>query len=198
MRHYWTKEEEDFIATLIGYHPVRRLIALVKARFPLPISDLAIKAKIEKVAKANKEKIGDRVDNYSMSAVAKFLGVRDIIVRRWVNSGMKARKCGGLWIIRHQDLVEFAKANPRRLKQVSREGLEWLFEADMDWINVVIKAKPLKLLRPVYCVTTDKLYPSVRSAGLDLDISRDRIRTCLENGLPLKVSKRYLIFKYAD
>jgi hypothetical protein len=198
MRHYWTREEEDFILQLIGYYPVKKIVTRVKANYSLPISDLAIKAKIEKLARVNKERVRDRVDNYSMLSVARFLGVRDIIVRRYISSGLKAHKCGGLWVIKHKDLVQFAKENPRRFRSCSVDGLEWLFEGDKDWVDLVINSKPLKPLRPILCVNTGKVYPSLRSLGIEMGISRDRIKTYLESGLPTQVNGEYLTFRWAD
>lgn len=197
-RHYWTSEEEDFISQLIGYYPVKKIVSMVRKNFTLEVSDLAIKAKVEKVARGHGEKIRDRVDNYSMSAVARFLGINNIIVWRWLASGLQARKVGELWLIKHSNLVQFAKDNPRRCRQVPRAGLEWLFNGDMTLVNLVKDSKPLKPLRPVLCVTTGKVYPSLRSIELELSISRDRIKTYIESGLPTRVEDKYLMFRWAD
>jgi len=201
MRHNWTKEEEDFISSLIGYQPVREIVLLVKRNLNTGVSDLAIKAKVEKVARVLNKKIADRVDNYSMSALAKALGVNNIIVYRWLKSGLKDRKIGGLHLIKHRDVIAFAKANPQKFRQVKRDNLTWLFTYDKEWdywVDLIVNSKAIKPLRSVLCVTTGKVYPSLRSVEMDLGLSRDRIKTYIKAELPTKVGDRYLSFRWAS
>ena len=201
MRHNWTQKEEDFISSLISYYPVREIVFLAKRKLELEVSDLAIKAKVEKVARALDERIADRVDNYSMSALARALGVCNIIVYRWLKSGLKDRKSGGLHLIKHKDVVAFAKANPQRFRQVKRSNLEWLFTDEDDWkfwVNLIVNSKAIKPLRSVLCVTTGKVYPSLRSVEMDLGLSRDRIKTYIKSELPTKVGDKYLSFRWSD
>jgi len=201
MRHNWTQEEEDFISSLIGYQPVREIVLLVKKNLNTGVSDLAIKAKVEKVARALNKKIADRVDNYSMSALAKALGINNIIVYRWLKSGLKDRKTGGLHLIKHRDVIAFAKANPQKFRQVKRDNLTWLFTYDKEWdywVDLIVNSKAIKPLRSVLCVTTGKVYPSLRSVEMDLGLSRDRIKTYIKSELPTKVGDRYLSFRWSN
>lgn len=198
-KYQWSKEEEEYIASLIGYYPLQSIVKKVQQWSPHHIPPKKIRDKAQKVAVKLGEKIADRVDNYSGKLLAKLLGITAIRVYRWIDDGLKCKKSGIQCLIPHHSVVTYAKNRPKNFTMIERSKLEWLFLEEPHWVDIILKTEPYKIkARPVHCVDTNKTYPSLTTASLELGVSRDKIRQHIKSKLPAKIGTQYLVFKWAD
>lgn len=197
-RHYWSKQEENYILSLIGRYPLQEIANRVRKKFNVQTTDRAIVSKAGHLAIQHQEKVCDRIDNYSMRSLSIHLGIDNTIVLRWLKNGLRATKCGKLWMIKLKDVVAYAKQYPRKFKQIPRLNLEWLLSEHPDVLKLVEEAKPLRPCRAFICVTTGKRYSSINRAYAELQMSRGKLKNHLDLGLPAKVGDKYLKFQWVD
>lgn len=199
-RHLWTDEEEQYIINLIGLYPMREIMRRVKSWLKVKVPDSHIKQKVESIAKREEMKLADRVDNHSIGAWARLLGnINELRIHRWVAKGLKSKRSGKEHMISHKTMVAFAKEYPSYFQSIERQYLEWLFADELGWVDIVLSSKPSKApVRPVRCLNTGTVYPSLTSAEKDLAVSRDTIKRAIASGLAVKKDSQYLRFQWAD
>lgn len=199
-RHLWTKEEEDHIITLIGLYPMREIVRRMKMWLKVKVPESHIKQKVEVLARQEGLKLGDRADNHSIGAWARLLGdINQLRIHRWIKRGLKAKRSGKEYMISHRSMVAFAKDNPSYLQSIERQYLEWLLEDELEWVDIILSAKPVKApTRPVLCITTGNTYASLTKAEADVSVSRDRIKRSINTGIPVNNGSVYFSFKWAD
>lgn len=198
-RHLWTKEEEDYIIGLIGLYPTREIVRRTKNWLTVKVPESHIKQKVEELARQEGLKIGDRTDNHSIGAWAKLLGINQLRIHRWIAKGLKSRRSGKEHMISHKSMVAFAKSNPSCFQSIERQYLEWLFEDELAWVDIILGSKPIKApVRSVLCVTSGKTYASLTKAEEAEKVSRNRIKRSINTGIPVSNGSVYLRFQWAD
>ena len=198
-RHLWSKKEEDYIIGLIGLYPTREIVRRTKNWLTVKVPDSHIKQKVEELARQEGLKIGDRTDNHSIGAWARLLGINQLRIHRWIAKGLKSRRSGKEHMISHKSMVAFAKSNPSCFQSIERQYLEWLFEDELAWVDIILGSKPIKApVRSVLCVTSGKTYASLTKAEEAEKVSRDRIKRSINTGTPVSNGSVYMSFKWAD
>lgn len=200
-RHIWTKEEEDYIISLIGLYPAREIVRRTKNHLPIKITHTAIKEKVMSLSRREGAKISDRVDNHSLEMWAKLLGnLDDTRVWRWLEKGLTSKKIGNRHMVSQKRMIAFAKEHPSYFQSIERQYLEWLFTDEPEWVDIILKSKPSKPpVRKVLCVTTGRVFASLTRAESFTGISRFRITGSIQSGIPTQDKDgKYLEFRFAD
>ena len=199
-RHLWTKEEEDLISDLIGQYPTAAIVRRVKRQIK-DVSANRIKMKVEELAREQNVYISDRVENCSIAEWARILSVGELRIHRWLKKGLKSRRSGKEHMITYSSMRRYASEHPSDFHSIPRDNLKRLFsEPSHDkYVNAILAAKPSKApVRPVQCLNTGKVYPSLTSAEKELAVSRDTIKRAIASGLAVKRDSQYLRFQWAD
>ena len=200
-RHLWTEDEEQFILDLVGLYPMREIVRRTKRYLTVEVPASHIKEKVERLVKQEQIRLSDRVDNYNIGVWARLLGgINELRIHRWVSKGLKTRRSGKEHMITHKNMIAFAKEHLSYFQSIERQYLEWLFGEEKEWVDLALNSKPCKsIARPILCVTTNVLYPSLTKAEKATGISRNRIVSSLKSNIPMQNDKgEYLAFKYAD
>lgn len=200
-RHTWTKEEEDYIISLIGLYPVKEIVRKARYRLSGEVTCTAIKEKVMSLSRREGTKISDRVDNHSIEMWAKLLGnINDTRVWRWLEKGLTSKKIGNRHMVSHKMMITFAKEHPSYFQSIERQYLEWLFADELEWVDIILKSKPSKPpVRKVLCVTTGRVFASLTRAEFFTGISRFRITGSIQSGIPTQDKDgKYLEFRFAD
>lgn len=200
-RHTWTKEEEDYIISLIGLYPVKEIVRKARYRLSGEVTRTAIKEKVMSLSRREGTKISDRVDNHSIEMWAKLLGnINDTRVWRWLEKGLTSKKIGNRHMVSHKMMITFAKEHPSYFQSIERQYLEWLFADELAWVDIILKSKPSKPpVRKVLCVTTGRVFASLTRAASFTGISRFRITGSIQSGIPTQDKDgKYLEFRFVD
>jgi len=199
-RHLWTKEEEDLISDFIGQYPTAVIVR--KVRYQLKdIPANRIKMKVEELAREQNVYISSRVDNCNIAEWSRILGVGELRIHRWLKKGLKSRRSGKEHMITYGSMRRYASENPSDFHSIPRDTLKRLFPnpSHDKYVNAILEAKPSKApTRPVRCLNTGKVYPSLTSAEKDLAICRDTIKRGIVSDLAVKKDNQYLTFRWAD
>lgn len=198
-RRYWTKEEEDYILNLMGLYPLKEIVRRVRKWINVEVTSIQVGNKVKSLAKREYIKLSDMADNYTPHTWGKLLGIRKAKIYRWITKGLRAIKAGNNHMISHGAMVSFAKRYPSLLQSIERKYLEWLFDDEKGWVDIILNSKPCYVgHRPVLCVTTNTTYGSLTKAAKANSVTRMRLTKAVNSGIPLSNGTVYLAFRYAD
>lgn len=124
----------------------------------------------------------------TMSNIAAQLGITHECPQRWVTQGLlsatRIGKCARMVsYVRRRDLVAFARAHPQSLGGVERSRLVMVLEDEAlaDAIVANHSRRPWHR-KPVRCVESGRIWPTVRAAAKEVFVTRQAITYALRTG----------------
>lgn len=185
MNQHWTKAELSQLELLAGDLPRAMVISSYRswaARNGHPRrSDTAI----ESATYRHGMSLRATGQWLTLGSVAAMLGVTHDCPNRWVARGLlTTRRIGKrqqlVSYVRRRDLVAFARAHPQALGGIERGRLMMLLEDEAlaDAIAEGHTRRPW-YRKPVRCVETGRVWPTVRAAAKEVFVTRQAITYAL-------------------
>jgi hypothetical protein len=119
-------------------------------------------------------------------------------LRRWHLHGLlRLHRIGAHFFVRRSQVRRMALRHPTLYAHIPRPDLVQLLDSESaaDTVLLTQPAKPHNRFRPVRCLTTDTLYPSVAAAARAVYVTQKTIRHAAEGFRPTAAGYRWA---YAD
>ena len=186
-RGHWSPDEEMTLEILAGTLPFpdlcKRMRMLARKRgWPIR-SNTAVRVRIDRLGLSQRCK----EDNFSRTELSRLLGVHPCLVRKWINSyGLGYRKIARSQIaISIDHLKAFFQAHPQHFADIPLDKAAALLGDDFTQAiyQRSLSVKPRRRrCRPVLCVDTGEVFPSVRAAGRAKFITYSAILDSMRRG----------------
>ena len=157
----------------------RRFRMMAKRRGWATRSDNALHVKIQRLNLQKK----CTEDNLTRRELARFLNIPPDRVRNWTSNGLPWRKVArNQSAIQMADLKAFLLANPERATNVPERELGWLIGDEAAARIVAAEHSARGYHRPILCIDTGEIFPSVRAAARAKYVTRGCICQAIRRG----------------